>query len=225
MTNVSGGKYRQLLGMVLEIARQIGQKGGYPHDQVRLKEHLQLAIKGEFAPSFVGGLKFIKRHEVSIKEPVSSREFFTRYKGFTVEGLFEELFLSDEVPSPLPTTIKIVKYSPNDISCTGEHVLAEFNHTREARCFESEEFCQLLAHLITTQTVGDKGVLLDNQWLNGFFVKDRKEGKTWVVDVMGNHGYRRWEVRIQELEEKDHFCSLDWVIVKEPTKPDEDTQR
>lgn len=45
---VTGEQYMEIDGLMLELMRQLRQKGGYKHDVADLKRHLQLAVEGEF---------------------------------------------------------------------------------------------------------------------------------------------------------------------------------
>ncbi len=45
---VTGDQYYILDGKLLEITRQLRQKGGYPYDLQQLEEALQAVIEGQF---------------------------------------------------------------------------------------------------------------------------------------------------------------------------------
>jgi hypothetical protein len=63
---VAGELYYDLDGQLLEIKRQLRQKGGYPFDPMKLKGFLQKAIEGKFFLEMVVALSVIEEFDPAI---------------------------------------------------------------------------------------------------------------------------------------------------------------
>jgi hypothetical protein len=118
---VAGDLYVDIDGQMWEIKRQLRQKSGYPYNPMKLVEHLQAAIEGNFVNH--NGKPFLKEVAIDRTRPFDPVQFFGQgwIQGWTIEEEDENSLSLNQVD--LANVQLKHMLNPDEIHISGEQRL------------------------------------------------------------------------------------------------------
>lgn len=177
-TPVSGDLYFDIDGQLLEITRQLRQKGGYPYDPMQLVEHLQAAIEGNFVDH--NGEPLLRpqllEHIGIVTIPAISEHFivFDRFvlnfgpgvkPGVRICYLGDDLkeWFGGKIEKPVASTE--LRYAKLLRTERDDPIMKELGEAKETTLAQVHALMKL-------QPNGQEGALLTSGWANIFYVCD-----------------------------------------------------